>query len=42
MANGQVAKVDKVLKDCVIKIGNHEIPLELLPMKVGGFDINCA
>jgi hypothetical protein len=39
MANGQEANVDKVLKDCVIKIEGHELPLELLPMRIGGFDI---
>jgi hypothetical protein len=26
MANGQEDKVDKVLKDCEIKIGNRDIP----------------
>jgi hypothetical protein len=39
MANGQEAKVDKVLKNCVIKIEGHELPLELLPMQIRGFDI---
>jgi hypothetical protein len=39
MANGQEAKVDKVLKNCVIKIKGHELPLELLPMLIGGIDI---
>jgi hypothetical protein len=39
MANGQEAKVDKVLNNCAIKIGDHELPLELLPMRIGGFDV---
>jgi hypothetical protein len=28
-----------VLRNCVIKIEGHELPLELLPMRIGGFDI---
>jgi hypothetical protein len=39
VANGQEAKVDKVLTNCVNKIGDHELPLELLPMRIGGFDV---
>jgi hypothetical protein len=39
MANGQEAKVDKVIRNCVIKLEGHELPLELLPMQIGGFDI---
>ena len=39
IASGQEVKVDTTLKDCYLKIREQVIPLELLPMKLGGFDI---
>jgi hypothetical protein len=39
MANGQEARVDKVLRNCVVKIEGHELHLELLPMRIVGFDV---
>ncbi|KAD7479048.1 hypothetical protein E3N88_02184 [Mikania micrantha] len=39
MANGHEEKVETVLKNCVIRINDQDIPLELLPMHIVGFDI---
>ncbi|KAD3640990.1 hypothetical protein E3N88_30213 [Mikania micrantha] len=39
MANGHEEKVETVLKNCVIRINDQDIPLELLLMHIVGFDI---
>ncbi|KAK1435856.1 hypothetical protein QVD17_01627 [Tagetes erecta] len=39
IANGLEVKVENALRDCNLKINGQNIPLELLPMKLGGFDI---
>ena len=39
IANGLEVKVENSLRDCYLKIENQSIPLELLPMRLGGIDI---
>jgi hypothetical protein len=39
IANGHEVKVGHVLKNYAIEISGQRIPLELLPMKIDGFDI---
>jgi hypothetical protein len=39
VANGHEVRVGHVIKNCAIEISGQRIPLELLPMRIGGFDI---
>jgi hypothetical protein len=39
VANGHEVRVGHILKDCAIEISDQKIPLDLLLMRIGGFDI---
>jgi hypothetical protein len=39
LANGREIEIFEVIKGCKINIDGNELPLELMPMELGGFDI---
>ncbi|KAD4585863.1 hypothetical protein E3N88_23464 [Mikania micrantha] len=39
VANGKSILVDSVLHDCILTLNEHTFPIDLIPMKLGSFDI---
>ncbi|KAJ0752549.1 putative transcription factor interactor and regulator CCHC(Zn) family [Helianthus annuus] len=39
LANGKLVEANEVIRGCVIELGEHEFTLDLLPVKLGSFDV---
>ncbi|KAJ0523188.1 putative aspartic peptidase domain superfamily [Helianthus annuus] len=39
VATGRTVAVNSVLRDCTLELSNHTFPIDLIPMRIGSFDI---